>query len=317
MITLFEEVGEPSRRSLLVEMLSGPKTVTELCKVTGLKQANVSNHLSRMRRKHIVQREKRGREAYYRIASAEITEAVANMIPAAVEQIDSFDLTGLSELYVNAGLRGDEYTCSKIVDRAIRAGLTLVSIDEDILGGAITTADSMLQSGQCDSAEQHLLFYITERMVARVAMVRQSYVRLDRTALLASASDSSHSLGLRMVADYLKSAGWRILYLGTVVPRAALMRQIEEQVPDLIVFDLKSKEPEKEVVELLIEVNGLRRRGAVCSVGLGGQGAVESSRALLGAGADFVAHSLREFAYEILPNLELPIRPVSGSPYLQ
>lgn len=317
MITLFEEVGEPSRRSLLAQMLSGPQTVTELCKATGLKQANVSNHLARMRRKHIVQREKKGREAYYRVASPEMIEALANLIPASAERSDSIDLASLAELYLSAGLRGDDSSCSKIVDRAIRAGLTLISIDEDILGAALVAADSMLESGGCDEAQEHLLFYITERMVARVAMVRQSFVRLDRTAILASVSGSERSLGLRMVADYLRFAGWRTLYLGNAVPRKDLMHQVEERSPDLIILDLKSHGQEQEALEILGDIDGFRRRGNPCSIGLSGRGAVESSRALLGEGADFVARGLREFAYEILPNLQLPIRPLSSIPYLQ
>jgi methanogenic corrinoid protein MtbC1 len=185
------------------------------------------------------------------------------------------------------------------------------------LGAAVVTADSMLDANECDEAQEHLLFYITERMAARVAMVRQSFVRLDRTALLASAPGNDLSLGLRMVADYLKSAGWRTFYLGSAVDTRAMMKQIEEQAPDLIVIDLKSHSQESAALEILKDVISYRRKGKSCAIGLGGRGAVESSRALLGAGADFVAHSLREFAYEILPNLELPIRPAVTAPYLR
>jgi len=316
MIKLFEEVGEPSRRSLLIEMLSGPKTVTELCKATSLKQANVSNHLARLRRKHVVHREKKGREAFYRIASPEMTEALSSLVPDAAERADTLDLIALSNLYVRAGLNGDEYTCSKIVDRAIRAGLTLVSIDEDLLGSALVTVGSILERGECDEAQKHLIYFITERMVARVAMVRQSFARIDRTALLGCAPGPHHSLGLRMVADYLKSVGWQTLFLGDAVPNPTFQKQLESHGPDLVILDFKGNSPIEGALELIEVVANGRRNGLTCSLGLGGQGAVEHSRELLGAGVDFIAHSLREFAYEVLPNLDFQVR--SGAAhYLQ
>jgi methanogenic corrinoid protein MtbC1 len=312
MITLFEEAGEPARRALLLEMISGPKTVTDLCKSTGLKQANVSNHLARMRRKNLVLRDKRGREAYYRIASPELTEAMSNLMPTLAERSDALDFPALIDQYVDAGLKGDEQSCARIVDRAIRAGLTLVSIDEDLLTAAITAVQVLYEKKQCDEAEEHLFRCITDRMIARVSMVRQSFGRQGRTALLGCATSACDQLSLRMLNDYLRSSGWRTLYLGGTVPHMAFLRQVESNRPDLVLIDMDSGSSIEEARELIRGVHAFRGRGLACMVGVGGVAAAKHSRELLSTGADFVSHSLREFAYEILPNLDLPIRHHEG-----
>jgi DNA-binding transcriptional ArsR family regulator len=307
MINLCEEVGEASRRALLVELLSGPKTVNELCRATALKQANVSNHLARMRRKNIIDRDKRGREAYYRILSPEIMEAVSNLIPEIEERLDTLDLMTLADLYLRAGLRGDEFSCSKIVDRAIGAGLTLVSIDEDLFGTALRTVGGMLTRGECDEAQEHLLCNITERMIARVAMARQSLARIHRVALLSGAPNQHHMLSLRMISDYLKSAGWEPLFLGSAVSASAFRRQIEDHEPDLVVLELGAQGIDQKILELISTVNGLRKAGMGCRVGLTGPDAARLSTDLRTEGVDFISHSLREFAYQILPELDLPV----------
>ena len=55
---------------ILETLREEPRTVTEICEMTGLGQTNVSNHLACLLGCRLVARESRGRFAYYRLAHA-------------------------------------------------------------------------------------------------------------------------------------------------------------------------------------------------------------------------------------------------------
>lgn len=69
---LFRGFAEPSRLRIVETLREGPKTVTELCDATGLTQSNVSNHLACLLGCRLVEREPRGRFAFYRLADERI-----------------------------------------------------------------------------------------------------------------------------------------------------------------------------------------------------------------------------------------------------
>jgi len=67
---LFNGFSDPSRLSILEALREEPRTVTEICRITGLSQPNVSNHLACLLGCRLVVREARGRFAFYRLAHA-------------------------------------------------------------------------------------------------------------------------------------------------------------------------------------------------------------------------------------------------------
>lgn len=63
----FTILSEPSRLLLLRSLMSGPHTVTELVKATGMKQGNVSKHLGVLLNARFVAKVKEGTFARYSI----------------------------------------------------------------------------------------------------------------------------------------------------------------------------------------------------------------------------------------------------------
>jgi DNA-binding transcriptional ArsR family regulator len=66
---LFRGFAEPSRLRILEALRDEPRTVTEICRATGLSQPNASNHLACLLGCGLVAKEARGRFAYYRLTS--------------------------------------------------------------------------------------------------------------------------------------------------------------------------------------------------------------------------------------------------------
>lgn len=65
---LFAVLSEPSRLVLLQTLHNGPMTVSDLVDACGMKQANVSKHLTVLYDHRLVKRERDGSSVFYEIA---------------------------------------------------------------------------------------------------------------------------------------------------------------------------------------------------------------------------------------------------------
>jgi len=61
----FEVLGEPARLTLLNALRAGEQTVGDLVEATGLRQSNVSKHLSTMAEEGLLTRRRDGVHVYY------------------------------------------------------------------------------------------------------------------------------------------------------------------------------------------------------------------------------------------------------------
>lgn len=311
MISFYEELVEPSRRRILVALLDGPLTVTEVCRITGLKQPNVSNHLAVLRSKDMVVREKRGRSAFYSIASDAVREALSTLLRDVRKPGDGINVAKLSFEYANSAMEGDEAACMRLTERVLQSGLPLITVHEEFFGAAMLLVGKKYLNRECDEAQEHMASSVTERMLLRAALARQPSALLQSVAVAGCAPGELHCIGIRMVSDFLHSLGWRTYYLGANVPVEAFLAQVEQHNPDLVLIECEIPQVVPAALEL---VRSLRNMRLMFSIGLGGLAAVEHENEFSDAGATFVSSSLKEFGEKILPQLDLAER---RGPYLQ
>lgn len=68
----FKVLAEPARLSVLNELRSGPRSVTELIEATGLNQANLSKHLQLLHTHGFVARRREGAFVIYELADPSV-----------------------------------------------------------------------------------------------------------------------------------------------------------------------------------------------------------------------------------------------------
>ena len=73
---LCQTLANPVRLEILSLLREGEKRVNELAELTGLNQANVSQHLAIMRSNGLLATRREGTNVYYRIANFKIIRAV-------------------------------------------------------------------------------------------------------------------------------------------------------------------------------------------------------------------------------------------------
>ena len=78
-------LAEPKRLKILYTLGSAEKSVSEIIKKTGLRQANLSQHLAVLRKKGVVSTRRKGKLIYYKIAFPKMVKA-CNLIREVLTQ---------------------------------------------------------------------------------------------------------------------------------------------------------------------------------------------------------------------------------------
>lgn len=68
-------IAHPTRLMILSLLEQGEMSVGEIVEVIGLSEANVSQHLRRLRDRHVVERRKEGRSVIYRLSDRRLVAA--------------------------------------------------------------------------------------------------------------------------------------------------------------------------------------------------------------------------------------------------
>jgi methanogenic corrinoid protein MtbC1 len=310
---VFEELSEPSRRYLLKEMLDGPRNVSQLVESTGLKQPNVSNHLSRLRSRGWVRASKVGRQVYYSLARADIDEAIRNYLNVERLRREDVDLHALSKEYAKAAIKGNELACAEIVERTLRSSYGLLDVFQDLLGMAMMTIGTWYKVEAIDEGQEHLATSITERMMFRVSQFYGPKAANGMVAVLACAPNNWHAIGLRMIGDYLRYAGWQVLFYGSNTPIESLVREVLDQAPHLVMFSCAAEEGVPDTLAVMRQMKRIRAGSGVFILGAGGPAVQANLEKFREEGMDFSARDLRSFAGELLPKIEACID--SGSKF--
>jgi DNA-binding transcriptional ArsR family regulator len=69
----FRGFSDPSRLRIMEAVVEHPRSVSEIAEVTGLSQPNTSNHLACLLGCGLVEREQRGRFAFYRASDPRVS----------------------------------------------------------------------------------------------------------------------------------------------------------------------------------------------------------------------------------------------------
>lgn len=305
MIDLIKELAEPSKRTILALLKTGPKSVGELVDSTGMKQPNVSNHLARMKSKGIVRATKVGRQVFYSLGSAEIAEALVGLIVDEKNPDQALVLgPELTKTFSKAAVVGDELECTRIVDQLVRQNADIVHVYEVLFAESLRLIGTWWEVGAVDVGQEHMASAIIERLMARVLHHSAPPKANAHKAVLGCVEGNWHSLGLRMVADVMRLSGWKTFYLGANVPTESFVAAVREHRPSAVLVSCPIPDHLPATHDLLEEFAKIRFDGPPFVIALGGKAALDNGDSLRTKGADYVGQGLAHFAEDLLPLIE-------------
>ena len=331
---LTQSLAEPSRRAMLEQLRLGPKSVSELVCATGLKQPNVSNHLAKMRQQGIVQGERVGRNVYYGItepiaeflmslhaatattlARAAVPHSgggadTAHSAPAGGCQIGvdgvgqpadpaPLPIADWRACFLDAVRSGNEDRAQALVNSMLARRISLAIIFTEIFEWALYRIGELYESGLADVGQEHLVSGLVERLMARVTHFYTPVTRCRRRAVLGCVAGNWHALGVRMLADALRTAGWETRFLGANVPTDSFLSfaRSEEALPDLVVISCSMEDQVEELRRLVRALDAARTAapGMRCRIVIGGHCLNSNPDLTKNIPADLVAPNLTVF----------------------
>lgn len=293
---LISELGEASKRSILIHLKSGPKSVGDLVGHTGLKQPNVSNHLSRMRAKGLVRAAKVGRQVFYSLGSPQIAEHLATLTDSGMPGLEKMVLDGeLVKVFCRHAVAGDEAGCEAITDQLTAQKEPLADIYEGLFGRSMQLVGTWWEVGAIDTGQEHLASAIVERLMARSVHRMPPAAPGSFRAVLGCPPGNWHTLGLRMVSDVMRLSGWSTFYLGANVPIDSFLSAVANHQPDAVLFSSPLDDNLAEVDKLVESLNGMREGGAKFKIVGGGAAVFSRESHYMSLGVDFIGRDLAHF----------------------
>jgi methanogenic corrinoid protein MtbC1 len=129
-------------------------------------------------------------------------------------------------------LAGDEAGSWGVVEAAFASGMEPADFYCDVLTPVLHSVGDLWVSGEIGVEDEHLASSVASGIVGRLGPRFSRRGRTKGTVVLAMPSGERHHLGLAMLADILRSQGYRVLNLGADTPAPALLAAIG-QVDDL------------------------------------------------------------------------------------
>lgn len=185
--------------------------------------------------------------------------------------------TRLSRLYLEALRAGDGSGAYRIAARALREGMDVPGLYEQVVAPAMHEIGALWEKGALSVADEHRATELTNRVLAALRPSPAIEAGMERAragtrsrALLAAVEGERHALGLRMAADILEDNGFETIYLGADVPTGALLQAISVTEPDIVVLSATMPELAPRLEEVAAAVREARSGAEVL---VGGQAA--------------------------------------------
>jgi methanogenic corrinoid protein MtbC1 len=233
--------------ALLRELALGDKNVSELVENTGLSQPNVSNHLGRLRERGLVTNERRGRQIIYRLANSGLAHLI--LMHGEPSSGTPPDPEAIAAQFLHAVLTLREEEPARLVDSALAAGLAWRDLYLQVFVPALNRIGDMWEQNELSVADEHLITGIVLRLLHRLSLALPPSPLLQASsALVACVEGELHTIGGRMVADFLVARGWRVWYLNGFLPLEHLMAGVERHLPDAVVLCVSTEECHEHLV---------------------------------------------------------------------
>jgi len=124
-------------------------------------------------------------------------------------------------------LAGDDAGSWGVVEAAIASGMEPRDLYCDVLTPVFHTIGRLWEAGEIGVEDEHLASNVAAGIIGRLGPRFASRGRTKGTVVVAMPAGERHDLGLAMLADILRSDGYRVLNLGADTPAPAMLSTLD------------------------------------------------------------------------------------------
>jgi MerR family transcriptional regulator, light-induced transcriptional regulator len=178
-------------------------------------------------------------------------------------------LAGLARRYIDALLRGDRPTASRMILESAGRGMSIKDIYLDVFQRSQREIGRLWQTNQVSVAQEHYCTAATQMIMSQLYPYIFASERKGRCMVVSCVGGELHEIGARMVADFFEMEGWDTYFLGANTPKESVLRTIAEREPDVLAVSATMTFHIDQVSDLIAEFHraGLDRRTKVLAGG--------------------------------------------------
>ena len=155
-------------------------------------------------------------------------------------------------------MRGDSALARLVIDDALDRGISRGEVYLDVLTPAQVRIGELWHRGRLNIAQEHLATTITMETMDRLRSGMQQKAALGVRAVVTPVEGDQHTIGARMIADFLAMDGWDVDFLAQGTPAKDLADFAQQRRTDLVALSCT-------LAELL--PNAAAAASAVCDIG--------------------------------------------------
>jgi methanogenic corrinoid protein MtbC1 len=160
--------------------------------------------------------------------------SAASGLPSFISDEDA--LTSMAGEYLEALLRGDRYTASRLVLDAVESGTPVRDIYLKVFQRVQHEIGRLWQENRLSVAQEHYCTAATQMIMSQLYPYVFTSEKIGRTMVAACVAGDLHEIGVRMVADFFEMEGWDTFYLGANTPAPDILKMIEDRNADLMLI---------------------------------------------------------------------------------
>ncbi|NWJ45534.1 MAG: cobalamin B12-binding domain-containing protein [Chloroflexi bacterium] len=190
------------------------------------------------------------------------------------------------ELYLEALEAGSFNQAVQVVQQALRDGVVHETIYDAVFTRAMRQVGVLWEKGKMTVAQEHLATGITEycRNLVLSSKAGVPKKRIGR-ALLTSVSGNTHTLGLNLLGDALRWAGWEVYPLNSELPELEIVDAAKRHQIDMVCLSVSLP---GQIFRAIKAIRALRQSGWIGIIEVGGAAIYNNPNALQSIGADIL-----------------------------
>lgn len=151
------------------------------------------------------------------------------------EVIDAgFDMKAYQERFLNHLLAGEEQAAIVMVWDLNPDESNLVVIYEELLMQTMVRIGNLWEEGKVTVATEHYTSHVIHKIIAMLSTIPAMRPKNGKNALCMSLSSEPHTIGIKMVSEYMNFVGVQSHYIGTNVPTESLIDMLIKKNIDLL-----------------------------------------------------------------------------------
>ena len=163
--------------------------------------------------------------------------------------------------YCAAVAGGDPTLARLVVDRALSRGISRAEIYLDVLAPAQVRIGELWHEGRLNVAQEHLATTVTMEMMDLLRRETPPGAPLGVKAVVTPVEGDQHSMGARMIADFLVMDGWEVDFLSCGTPAGDLAEFVRQRKADLLALSATMPELLPNAVAAAAAIRGLGSSG--------------------------------------------------------